>query len=196
MKKMDMYRYAAKANEGIAINFPSTAGVYHDFRNKVAVATDGYILRISRAAYDPQYECDDKDGVSIGRNGEVIEGRFVVYGSVIPDYGRKSHTRVIDKKQVLESVKQAKEKAKKNGVKRSVVFVKVNGLWVKEKYLKMAMGVIDETIHPDNTLQNKNFYGNNNGEEVLISWHPGFDIVAGNDTVVFWDYKNGMVFSC
>ena len=91
---------------------------------------------------------------------------------------------------------EAKEKAKMNGVKRSDVFVKVNGLWVKEKYLKMAMDVIEETIHPDNVVRNLYFYGNNDGEEVLVSWHPGFDIVADNDTIVFWNKKNGLVFSC
>ena len=34
MKKIDMYRYAAKENEGIAVNIPTTAGVYYDFEKK------------------------------------------------------------------------------------------------------------------------------------------------------------------
>lgn len=188
-----MYRYAAKENEGIAVNIPTTAGVYYDFDNKVAVATDGHIMRISKAAYDPQYERDGVAGVSIGRDGKEIGSRFVAYRSVIPDFGRKFHVRSIEKKEVLASVKQAKEKAKLNGIKHSSVFVKVNGLWVNEKYLKLAIEAVDETIHPDNVLQNKYFYGEKNGEEVLVSWHPGFNV---DDRFVFLKKNGEFVFSC
>ena len=193
MKKIDMYRYAAKANEGIAINCPATAGVYHDFRNKVAVATDGYILRISRSAYDPAHEKPDENGVSIGREGNVIEGRYVNYRSVIPYFGKKVISRPIDKEEIKRSVKQAREKARQEGVKYSILYVNVNGLWVMEKYLKMAMAVIDDSIHPKNVLQNKYFYGEKNGEEVLVSWHPGFNV---DDRFVFLKKNGEFVFSC
>lgn len=192
-KKEDMYKYVAKPNEGIAVNIPTAAGVYYDFENKVAVATDGYILRISRSAYDPAHEKPEEKGVSIDREGNVIEGRYVNYRSVIPDFGKKVIIRPIDKEEIKRSVKQAREKARQEGMKYSILYVKVNGIWVKEKYLKMAMAVIDESIHPENVMQNKYFYGEKNGEEVLVSWHPGFNV---DDRFVFLKKNGEFVFSC
>lgn len=197
MKKEDMYRYAAKDDKGIGLIFPTTMGVYYDFREKVAVATNGHIVCVSKSAYDPRYERPGMVGVSIDKNGNEIGERFVKYRTAIPYYGRHSRTLPINKKEVKGIIKQAKDKAKAQGVKFDSCIVKVNGLWINEKYLKMVMDVIDETIHPTNPLQNKFFYGEKNGEEVMVSYHAGPDLDwAGWDAKVALCKKGEYVFSC
>ena len=71
-KKEDMYRYAAKPNKGSSILHPAMAGVYYDFGEKRAVSTDGYILRISKAAYDALSD-DMKNNVHLLHKCDMIK---------------------------------------------------------------------------------------------------------------------------
>lgn len=194
-KKEDMYRYAAKPNKGSSILHPAMAGVYYDFGEKRAVSTDGYILRISKAAYDAQYEKEGVTGVSIGRDGKEIEGKFPKYRCVVPYFGKKTRIEPLDKREIKESMKQAKAKAKQEGVKFDKMIVHVKVMWIGEVYLKMALDVIDEMILSTNPLDNKYLYGNKDGEEVLVSYHNGPDPdVVGYDAKCAFFKKGELVY--
>ena len=190
-KKEDMYRYAAKPGKGSSMLFPATAGVYYDFEEKRAVSTDGHILRISKAAYDAQYEKEGIPGVSIGRDGKEIEGKFPKFRSVIPYFGKKKRVESLDKRAILDSIKQAKAKAKQEGVVFDMLLVYIPAMWMGEMHLKMALDIIDEMILSTNPLHNKYLYGEKDGEEILIARHggPDPDIVGYDAKFAF--YKKG-----
>ena len=61
---------------------PVLCGTYHDEAHRVAVASDGHILKASPAEYRDEFA-----GKIISKLGHEIEGRFVNWASVVPSEG-------------------------------------------------------------------------------------------------------------
>lgn len=75
-------------------------GVYHDIKNKCAVASDAHIMVVSKSDYNESHA-----GKIISKAGEKINDVFPDYGKVIPVAGDIIE---LDRKMIKNKVKQAK----------------------------------------------------------------------------------------
>ena len=99
--KFDIYKYVSKDSTRERLQ-----GVYYN--NGDIVATDSYLLVVlQNQKYNPTYE-----GKIIGKSGEIFEGKYPNYKSIMPanldnyiltqfDYGRLEEINKIDKAKVM-----------------------------------------------------------------------------------------------
>lgn len=76
-KKINMFDFVATGDEANAR--PRLSGVFMDKENKVAVATDGHTIIVSKSEYHPT---KFKNGI-IGKDGKNVEGKYVTYRSAM-----------------------------------------------------------------------------------------------------------------
>lgn len=114
--KFNIYDWVAKGDDMRR----SMHGVYHDPENKCAVATDGRVMFVSPAMYDPAHagQCVDKYGADALNGGEYA---FPMYDKVLASYDANSPTPAVflGKEKIAELDRNLATMLKLSGIKLS-----------------------------------------------------------------------------
>jgi hypothetical protein len=94
----------------------SVTGIYHE--NGFRIATNGYILCVVDNDYPDEYE-----GKIISLNGEIIEGNFPKWQSILPN--DEELKRTIFTKNVTDIIQRIREEQKVAKITNQDVFVKI-----------------------------------------------------------------------
>lgn len=97
-KKINMFDYVA-TGEQAAIR-PVLGGVYMDKENKVAVATDSFVIIISKTEYKPTRF---KSGI-VCRDGKSIDGKYVNYNYGL-DIGKLTELKLFTKETIIDTAR-------------------------------------------------------------------------------------------
>lgn len=142
-------------------------GVFYDFNNEVAVASDGHILCVSKAAYNPTYKKEVERGLIIDKEGHVIEGRYPDYESIMPIWLNDYTELSIDKNKIKTWIKDVRNIAKEKQVKAMSIFIKIADHWYNAKYIEKMFRVADKFWYK--TSQNQIvLYGESDLAKVIL----------------------------
>lgn len=109
-KKINLFDYVATGDE--AVQRPFLAGVFMDKEDKVAVASDGHVIIISKSDYKPTKA---KFGI-IDKKGKSIEsGEYVNYRSAIQLKGESTVIKLYDEKTIIDSALLTLAESELNG---------------------------------------------------------------------------------
>lgn len=118
LSKFDFYKYASTD-----AHRPVMTGVYFD--NGFKVASDAYVLVAIEEEYDKQFE-----GKIINKKGEVIEGKYPNYKSVIPQTNEKFEID-LDLDKAKKAIDKSKVNKKMNKFIKEDMHIKINGIFFK-----------------------------------------------------------------
>lgn len=175
---------------------PSITGVFYDFENKVAAASDGCILCVSAEAYNPKYEKEKTRGISIGKDGrDIHEGVYPNYAKCMPKVNEDWICIKLDKKKIRKAIREAKAFALKEDVWENQIQVSLCGMCYSAKYLKKVMRVVDEVYVNPNERYPSQLYGRKGGTEIMLmpfverSYTMETMVIVKRDDAIVWRSK-------
>ena len=111
-------------------------GVLHDYKRKVAVATNSYIMLVSKVDYAPEIGEKrnngigfnaDKDGTVINKRGEFVEGCYPSYFNVMPKKEDWATMTPFDADKMREIVSKVNSEKKLRAKGIEPRYIKVSG---------------------------------------------------------------------
>lgn len=114
-RKANIYSFCSNDNVRLALT-----GVYHDGENKVAVASDGKIMIISKNDYKEEHSGKIMDKY----DKEITDCRFPKYRSAFPLMDN-ARTMRIDEKELANGIKDLRAKVKELGLKKTRLCVHI-----------------------------------------------------------------------
>lgn len=96
-KNLSVFDFVATDKEELKIR-PVMGGVFMDKKNKVAVATDGHVMMVSKSEYKAN---NFKSGI-ITKDGKTIPGKYVNYEFVLNQYKDIKHIKLYDEKTLID----------------------------------------------------------------------------------------------
>ncbi|MCK9180063.1 MAG: hypothetical protein M0P15_04350 [Bacteroides sp.] len=114
LSKFNYYKYVSND-----LVMPSTCGVYFDKGYKIA--SDRHIMVVFKEDYDPTFE-----GKIISNKGEIIEGKYPNYWSVIPKNIDEDLQINLDLSKCKEAIKQSKQNKKVENLDKRYCLIKLN----------------------------------------------------------------------